>query len=295
MKYNDIELDELLERLVASTRSPRGKFSAETSYPLLEKRLAAARRKRLLPKRIFATAATLALLCLSAWMAYTYLLPVHMQTVSTLSKTQNVELPDGTCVTLNRFSSLTYPERFRSGERKVTLRGEAYFEVAKKKKQPFIVQAEAVQVKVLGTHFNIDAYPGNPDIRTTLFEGSVAVSEPGVLAPLILKPNEMAIYNKVEKTLQRKNMQNATEEIAWRKGEFVFTHLPLQDIARELSNSFGVTIHIPDTALQNYHITARFPGNENLETILSLLQKAGYFNYSQNNKEIILTTKPDLK
>ena len=112
---------------------------------------------------------------------------------------------------------------------------------------------------------------------------------------MILKPNEIAIYNKVEEKLTRKVLANAEDEISWRQGEFIFDDLPLQEIARELSNSFGTTIYIADTTLQNYRITARFRNGEDLETILSVLHNAGYFNYSLNNKQIIITTKPDLK
>mgnify|MGYP002537555500 FL=1 len=102
-----------------------------------------------------------------------------------------------------------------------------------------------------------------------------------------------SIYNKVEQKLTRKVLENAGDEVSWRHGEFIFDDLPLQEIARELSNSFGATIHIADTALQNYRITARFRNGEDLTTILSVLHNAGYFDYSQNNKQIIITAKPD--
>ena len=102
-----------------------------------------------------------------------------------------------------------------------------------------------------------------------------------------------AIYNKVEEKLTRKVLENVEDEISWRQGEFIFDDLPLQEIARELSNSFGATIHIADAALQNYRITARFRNGEDLATILSVLHNAGYFDYSQNNKQIIITAKPD--
>ncbi len=98
---------------------------------------------------------------------------------------------------------------------------------------------------------------------------------------------------KVEEKLTRKVLENVEDEISWRQGEFIFDDLPLQEIARELSNSFGATIHIADTTLQNYRITARFRDGEDLATILSVLHNAGYFNYSQNNKQIIITAKPD--
>ena len=88
-------------------------------------------------------------------------------------------------------------------------------------------------------------------------------------------------------------LENAEDEISWRQGEFIFDDLPLQEIARELSNTFGATIQIADTTLQNYRITARFRDGEDLATILSVLHNAGYFNYSQNNKQIIITAKPN--
>ena len=294
MKYTDTELEEILNKLVASTRSPRGRFSATTSYPELEKRLKSHTR-RLTLIRTFSAAAAVTLLCLSVWTAYLYMQPVTIQTVSTLAETRTVCLPDGSTVTLNHYSSLSYPEKFKSDKREVKLNGEAYFEVSKNKKHPFIVQTETIDVQVLGTHFNVDAYQNNPDVKTTLLTGSVAVSNKRNSVRMILKPNEIAIYNKVGNKLTRQVTKNAKDEISWRDGEFIFDNLPLGEIARELSNSFDTPIHIADTSLQSYRISARFRNGEDLETILSVLHHAGYFNYSQNNKQIVITTKPDLK
>ncbi len=292
MKYTETELEKTLNKLIASTRSPRGRFSAAASYPQLERMLKAHSRRLVLVRT--SAAAAVALLCLSVWTAYLYMQPVAMQTVSTLAETRTVSLPDGTSVTLNHYSTLTYPERFKTDNREVELNGEAYFEVSKDKKHPFIVQTDAVDVRVLGTHFNVDAYRDSQDVRTTLLTGSVAVSNKSNSEHMILKPNEIAIYNKVEKKLTRKLLVDATDEISWRHGEFIFDDVPLSDIARKLSNSFGTTIQITDSALQNYRISARFPNGEDLETILSVLQDAGYFNYSHNNNQITITAKPDL-
>ena len=239
MKYTDTELEEILNKLVASTRSPRGRFSATASYPELEKRLKSHTR-RLTLIRTFSAAAAVALLCLSVWTAYLYMQPVTIQTVSTLAETRTVSLPDGSTVTLNHYSSLSYPEKFKSDKREVKLNGEAYFEVNKNKKHPFIVQTETIDVQVLGTHFNVDAYQNNPDVKTTLLTGSVAVSNKSKSVRVILKPNEIAIYNKVEEKLTCKVLENVEDEISWRQGEFIFDDLPLQEIARELSNSFGL-------------------------------------------------------
>ena len=290
MKYTDTELETILSKLIASTRSPRGRFSAVASYPQLEKRLKPHIRC-LFPTRmrILAAAAAVILLCLSVGTVYLYMQPTSLQTVSTMAETRNVILPDGSSVLLNRHSSLSYPKRFKSDNREVQLTGEAYFEVSKDQKHPFIVQTEHINVQVLGTHFNVDAYRNNPEVKTTLLTGSVAVSNKSKSVRMVLKPNEIAIYNKVEEKLTRKVLENAEDEISWRQGEFIFDDLPLQEIARELSNSFGATIQIADTTLQNYRITARFRDGEDLATILSVLHNAGYFNYSRNTQQITIT------
>lgn len=291
MKYTDRELEDILNKLIASTRSPRGRFSAASSYPQLEKKLNF-RNHRLYLTRTFAAAAAVVLLCLSVWTAYLYMQPATIQTVSTLAETRTVRLPDGTSVTLNHYSSLSYPERFKSDDREVELSGEAYFEVSKDSKHPFIVQTETIDVQVLGTHFNVDAYPDNPDVKTTLLTGSVAVSNKNNSVRMVLKPNEVAIYNKVEQKLTRKVLENAGDEISWRHGEFIFDDLPLQEIARELSNSFGTTIHIADSTLQNYRITARFRNGEDLDAILSVLHNAVISTIHETlNRLLLLKTR----
>ena len=194
-------------------------------------------------------------------------------------------------MTLNHFSSLTYPEKFKGEHREVNLKGEAYFEVTKNRKHSFIVQTESVNVEVLGTHFNVESYPDDPEVKTTLLEGSVAVSNKSNSVRIVLKPNESAIYNKEKKSMTLEVSDRVAEEIAWRNGELIFTNLPLQEIARQLSNTFGIDISITDTALQNYRITARFSSEEGLDQILDLLHTVGNFNYSYNNKEITITTK----
>ncbi len=293
MKGTVQQPDKILERLIASTRSPRGKYSAAESYKILEKRLFP-KRSRILRLRFTAAAAAIALLCVMSWSVYQYMKPVAMRTVSTLANQQQVRLPDGTQVTLNHYSTLTYPEKFKAEVRKVELSGEAYFEVSKDKKHPFIVETTPVNVEVLGTHFNVEAYPNDPDAITTLLEGSVAVSNKQNTHRVILKPNESAIYNKVKGSLVCEAIDNATDDIAWREGKLIFNDLPLQEIARQLSNTFGVNITVSSKTLQDYRLTAQFTNGEGLTEILDLLQTAGHFKYtySQNKKQITIT---DLK
>lgn len=158
----------------------------------------------------------------------------------------------------------------------MTLKGEGYFEVSKSKEHPFIVQAEAVKVRVLGTHFNIEAYPGDPEVKTTLFEGSVAVSTASHPEGIVLRPNESAIYNKKKESLTREAEKNVSEEIAWQNGIFIFNHLPLQEIVRELSNSFGVKIKIENEKLRNYRLLPNLPMEKPGRHSVSVATRKGF-------------------
>lgn len=291
MKLTDTKLEQMLEQLVASTRSPRGRFSAAESYKLLAPRLPA-RRRYLLPLRTVGAAAAIALLCILGFVAYQYALPPELHTISTLAERKTVQLPDGTSVVLNHFSSLTYPEKFRKPYREVSLTGEAYFEVSPDKEHPFIVQAEEINVQVLGTHFNVEAYRDNPEIRTTLLEGSVAVSRRQGDERIVLRPNESAIYNKEKGSLTMDVVADTSPILSWQRGEFIFHNQPLQEIARELSNSFGTPIHIDNDTLRQYRFTARFTGGESLMYILDLLQQqAGCFECIHTANEITIIAK----
>lgn len=287
----DQDFEKILDKLVNSTRSPRGQFSKANSWALLEKRLPGLRR-HILSLRIMTVAASVAALCVLGWGAYYMLAPIPLQTVSTLAETRSIRLPDQTEVVLNRYSSLTYPERFRGRERSVQLKGEAYFEVSKDAEHPFMVKAEAVMVQVLGTHFNIEAYPEDTQVKTTLLEGSVGVSlTDRTEEQLILSPNESAIYNKEKKTLTLHPEKDAAEEILWRNGTLLFKSIPLQEIARQLSNAFHKEIRIEGTDLQNYRMTATFADGETLEEILSLLCRNQKFGYTKTNDIITITQK----
>ena len=251
------EFERILDKLATSTRSPRGRFSKANSWILLEKRLPHLQR-RILSLHTMAGAAAVAVLCVLGWWAYYMFAPVPLQTVSTLAETRTVTLPDQTEIVLNRYSSLTYPERFRGKDRKVQLQGEAYFEVSKDAAHPFKVSVSLI--------------------------GKAEES-------LILSPNESAIYNKDKKSLTLHTENNASEEIIWRNGTLLFKSIPLQEIVRQLSNAFHTDIRIEDADLQNYRMTATFSDGETLEEILSLLCRNQKFEYTKTNDIITITQK----
>lgn len=151
-----------------------------------------------------------------------------------------VNLPDGTRVWLNAASSIKFPTTFAQlKERKVELEGEAYFEVAKNKKLPFIVSSGAQQVKVLGTHFNINSYPDEGEVKTTLLEGSVEVFAAN---KRMLKPGEQANVTKNGAGNVKVSTANIAQVMAWKNGFFHFEKDNLHSVMRQLSRWYDVEI-----------------------------------------------------
>lgn len=283
--------DNILDKLIRSTRSPRGKYSAARSWRMLERRLfpdsCTVGRHRIW--LTFMRTAAIFVILLAGWLTYRSLQPAAWQTVSTLAETRTVILPDRSEVILNRYSSLSYPEDFKGNDRPVKLTGEACFQVTKDREHPFIVQAGLINVQVLGTRFNVDAYPDNEMIRTTLLEGSVAVSVSGKDKKTVLKPNESAVYNPITGHIIIMDEPDAEDNIAWSKGRLVFRQETLEEITRKLSHAYHVSIQITDKNLAHYRMTATFNVDEELERILDLLKETCKFEYTRDKNIIKIT------
>lgn len=149
-------------------------------------------------------------------------------------------LPDGTKVWLNAASSLKYPVQFATKERRVTLTGEAYFEVSKRKNQPFMVSSDQQEVKVLGTHFNINTYPEYHKTSTTLLEGRVSIS--GLAHPTvqkILDPGQQAQLKAQKITISEVNTESV---MAWKRNLFSFNDADLRTIMLEFSRWYDVPV-----------------------------------------------------
>jgi transmembrane sensor len=157
-------------------------------------------------------------------------------------------LPDGTKVWLNAASSLKYPTRFNGKERRVEITGEAYFEVAKNINMPFIATIPpqpgglgGASVKVLGTHFNINAYANEPSLKTTLLEGSVQVT--AGKNGMNLKPGQQAaISNETNHTIQLINGVDVEKVMAWKNGVFNFNEATLQEVMHQLERWYDIEV-----------------------------------------------------
>lgn len=163
--------------------------------------------------------------------------PNKLNTLSTAKgETYQVRLPDGSLVWLNAASSLTYSATLiESGVRRVKLDGEGYFEIAKDKSHPFIVATEKQEIKVLGTHFNVNSYNDELETKTSLLEGSVKINEASEI-----KPGEQAITNSSKKT--RIAVADVDNAIAWKNGKFIFEEENIESIMRKLSRWYNVEV-----------------------------------------------------
>ena len=234
-------------------------------------------------------AAIVGVMVLAAGLAYWFRNKAEELVVASAGPGQVREmlLPDGTKVWLNQSSVLKYPRAFEGKERHVYLDGEAYFEVSKNPKKPFRVKANGVTIRVLGTHFNVNAYAADSLVETTLLEGSVSVSNNANGKQMILKPNETAIYRKSTGILSMHINANAQNEISWREGVLSFNDISMGEIARQLSHHFNVTIQIKSEQLRNYKLNARFKQNETLEEILEMLAPIVGFTYHMPQSNLI--------
>lgn len=166
--------------------------------------------------------------------------PITYNTLTTPRGGQyQVVLPDGSKVWLNASSSLHFPTAFIGKQREVELTGEAYFEVTKNKEKPFHVNVNGMQIEVLGTHFNVNAYADEDAIETTLLEGSVKIKRGSVSG--LLKPGQQGVLENNDNDLEIKKV-NIDEVIAWKNGLFQFDGAGIKTIMREVGRWYNVEI-----------------------------------------------------
>ena len=208
-------------------------------------------------------------------------------------------LSDGTKVKLNSGSSIKYPVRFLKGQdRKVFLKGEAYFDVTTDKAHPFIVNADEMNIRVLGTQFNLSFYPEDEDISTVLVEGAVVLYKEGAdintNTSSQLVPGQMAEWNKINNTMTVKEV-DTNIYTAWKDGYLLFKASPFYSIRSKLERHFNITIEDRSGRLDNQIYTATFR-NETIEEILEAFKEDTHFEYVQEgSKIIILDTNINLK
>lgn len=197
-------------------------------------------------------------------------------------------LQDGTSVWLNAQTTITYPTRFADNERKVYIDGEALFDVAKDNERPFLVASQGIEMKVLGTRFNLFSYPDADHICTSLLEGSLMVyRESKESEHIILKPNEEVIIDHYR--MEVAPIKDASYFL-WSEGIYSFHEESLINILRKLELYFDVEIEVKDPSIYTWEYTGKFRQKDGIYEILQIISTIHKFNIekdTENNKYIL--------
>ncbi|HWV70602.1 MAG TPA: FecR domain-containing protein [Pseudosphingobacterium sp.] len=180
----------------------------------------------------------------------------------------HLTLPDGTKVWMNAASTLTYAVNGSTRERLVKLEGEAYFEVAKDPEHPFRVESKGQVVEVLGTHFNINSYPDESTVTTTLIEGSVKVAETAKRKSVILRPGQLAALDKYSHLSVKQ--ADVSDAVAWKNGKFSFKHSDIGMVMRQLSRWYNVDVVFKGKK-PNVNLSGEVYRNTNASKVLEIL------------------------
>ncbi|MFT4023678.1 MAG: DUF4974 domain-containing protein, partial [Flavihumibacter sp.] len=182
-------------------------------------------------------------------------------------------------------SSVRFPTRFTGNERRVTITGEAYFEVQKNAAMPFHVEANGVDVAVLGTHFNVNAYSDQPLVKTTLLEGSVLLSKG--TQKLLLRPGQAGQATTAGSEFSLVDNADTDEAVAWKEGRFLFNHTDIRTIMTQLSRWYDVEIeyrgHVPKRSF-----TGDLSRTTELSDFLRVLEESK-IHFNIDNRKIIVS------
>lgn len=205
-----------------------------------------------------------------------------------------VTLSDGTKVWLNAESSITYPTAFTGKERRVSITGEVYFEVAHRSNQPFYVVSEHQELKVLGTHFNVEAYGDDSETRTTLLEGSVRITpagsgSSGAAAPhgTTLKPKQQAVIAPGSKTVGVSAV-NPDDVVAWKNGLFVFNNESMESVMRKIARWYDVQVVYEDSQPKEELFGGSVSRFDDVTTVLRMLEKTGDVRFQVKGRTIFI-------
>lgn len=198
-----------------------------------------------------------------------------------------VVLPDGTKVWLNASSSLRFPTQFADSERSVSLWGEGYFEVVHDRKSPFFVKTTKQEVKVLGTHFNINSYADEKVVKTTLLEGSVQVSQLSENGQSkLLKPGEQAANNDKDILVKSADIESI---IAWKNGDFVLRNEDFKATMRKIARWYNIEVVYGSDAPEDLELGGWVSRTKNLSAVLKLMELTGKVHFKIEGRRVTVT------
>lgn len=212
---------------------------------------------------------------------------VHVEKETPAGRKVTFQLPDGTSVKLNSSSHLTYLEDPNTHERHVNLIGEAFFDVARDENRPFVIHAKTLKIKVLGTSFNVKAFPEEINSVVAVTSGKVAVSDNELrFDSRDLLPGQMLSYSEISGKAMLSDFQ-MDEQIGWKENILFFREKSFDEVVNQLGRWYGVTFHVDKSFGLNKKITGNFK-QASLEEVLHSLSIAYDFEYEINDKSVMI-------
>jgi transmembrane sensor len=249
--------------------------------------------KTIFLRNYFRAAAILVVMLGVVWLARVYSLRENEQQMPRIAASAGKEpvsrfftLPDGSKVVLHANSQLKLSTDFNRSNRTVYLTGEAYFDVTHNSSSPFIIYTGKVKTTVLGTAFNIQAWPGQKDIIVSVSRGKVRVEDQNKLIA-VLTPEKQVTYN-TETSVAGEQQVEATEMMGWLQQDVTFDEMSFKDLAVLLSKRFGTDIKFANPELENCRFTGRFSGTETLEEVMRTLSLTSNTRYDILADEVLI-------
>lgn len=213
-----------------------------------------------------------------------------MQTITVpAGQRVNVDLPDGSNVWLNAGTRMQYPTAFMKGKREVTLDGEAYFEVTHHEKSPFVVHTSVMDVEVLGTKFNVEAYSKRKVFETSLMEGKVRVKSPlNEKVSMVLSPHYKTTLKDGKLVVSRIDDYNVYR---WKEGLYCFKNKVFAEIMRDLERYYDLRIQIDNPRIAGVALTGKFRISDGLDYALRVLQNDVSFSYRRDKENDVIYIK----
>ena len=242
-------------------------------------------KERSLFSSSYRIAAAIALFLIAGFVAYYFINTGGNEQLVALVETQAIELSEGSVVTVNSNSKLTYPKEFKEDRRQVELSGEAFFEIAEDPKRPFIIDAGEVWVEVLGTSFNVKAYEHLSEIEVTVSSGRVAIYPKE-------RPNERVVLVKGQKAVfYRSNtkieaaLNDDINFASWKTKQIIFEDTPMPEVVRIINEIYKSDIRLIGDQLVDCPVTTTFD-NQSLESILNVLESTLELTIEQDGQEV---------
>ena len=215
--------------------------------------------------------------------------PVLVKPTEAAVFSRNIVLPDGSKVVLHAGSTLVYPAAFSGNTREVALNGEAFFDIAHNPQKPFIIQSNGVKTTVLGTAFNIQAYPGKA-VTVTVTRGKVKVEDKKALLAT-LTPDKELQYDPATAASIERSIAAATKT-GWTQAELVFDDASFADVAKRISNRYQTGIRFNDEAIQHCRVRVSFSGTETLDEVMTVLCAIRNSSYTMEGNTVVINGEP---